>query len=197
MNPILLHPPDIEVRDQDGFSDEEFADFVLMHPDLRLERTSAKITYTLPPPFLESSFHESRVSRKLGNWSDKAGGEVISPAGMVFLPNGACYFPDAGWMSPATLADWRARGGRTAKVSPDFVVEIRSESDRLPTLQAKMADWIDGGVRLAWLLDPIAQQAWVYRPGQPQPQHYPDFNTPLSGEDVLPGFVFDLQLLVV
>jgi len=54
--------------------------------------------------------------------------------------------------------------------------------------------WIANGVRLAWLIDPENQQAWVYRADGSE-THILDFQQVLSGESVLPGFEFDLHLL--
>ena len=55
--------------------------------------------------------------------------------------------------------------------------------------------WMANGVRLAWLIDPIAQKAWVYR-ADGITETVSDFNAQLSGEAVLPGFTFDLKELV-
>ena len=73
---------------------------------------------------------------------------------------------------------------------PDFVVELRSETDRLPTLQKKMAEYIANGARLGWLIDPLGRQVFVYRPGAPV-EHLRQPAT-LSGAPVLAGFTLDL-----
>jgi Uma2 family endonuclease len=80
-----------------------------------------------------------------------------------------------------------------ANVCPDFVVELRSRSDSLKTLQEKMREYMDNGARLRWLIDPKNRRVEIYRQGQEvevssQPQT-------LSGEDVLPGFVLQLDLI--
>ena len=73
---------------------------------------------------------------------------------------------------------------------PDFVVELRSRSDRLSVLQAKMEEYMANGARLGWLLDPLEQRAHIYRPGvQPEILDKPDS---LSAEPELPGFTLDL-----
>jgi Uma2 family endonuclease len=74
---------------------------------------------------------------------------------------------------------------------PDLVVELRSPSDPLATVQAKMREYIENGARLGWLLDPGSRQAYVYRPGEsPRVLENPH---KLSGEPELPGFVLDLR----
>ncbi|MEL6164653.1 MAG: Uma2 family endonuclease, partial [Cyanobacteria bacterium J06628_3] len=75
-------------------------------------------------------------------------------------------------------------------LAPDFVIELRSESDRLKSLQDKMQEYLQNGVRLGWLVNPQDKQVEIYR----QNQLVEVVNIPikLSGEDVLPGF--ELQL---
>jgi Uma2 family endonuclease len=76
-------------------------------------------------------------------------------------------------------------------LAPDFVVELRSISDSLGTIQAKMDEYLTNGVRLGWLLDSAARQVFVYRPGEPV-QCLTGLEC-ISGEPELPGFVLDLR----
>jgi Uma2 family endonuclease len=73
---------------------------------------------------------------------------------------------------------------------PDFVVELRSESDSLTKLRAKMQEYIDNGARLGRLIDPQNRRVEIYRRGVAVEvlENPPD----LSGEEVLPGFVLNL-----
>ncbi|MEH2456506.1 Uma2 family endonuclease [Nostoc sp.] len=80
-------------------------------------------------------------------------------------------------------------------------VELRSASDSLKTVQQKMQEYIDNGVRLGWLIDPQNQQVEIYRPGQEVEvlrRRSPSETSPtsLSGEDILPGFVLDLAQIL-
>ncbi len=81
-----------------------------------------------------------------------------------------------------------------AYITPDFIVELMSPSDRLKALKKKMAQWIDNGVKLAWLIDPQNQQAFIYR-ADGTVDKIASFDKKLSGEDVLPGFEFNLSIL--
>ncbi|MFM7366591.1 MAG: Uma2 family endonuclease, partial [Sphaerospermopsis kisseleviana] len=76
-------------------------------------------------------------------------------------------------------------------ICPDFVVELRSETDSLKTLQEKMEEYIENGVKLAWLIDRKQQKVYIYRPSQPVEEL--DHPQTLNGEDILPGFVLDLR----
>ncbi len=65
------------------------------------------------------------------------------------LPKGATRSPDAPWVSqPRWDALTTEQKGTFANICPDFVVELRSSSDRIEPLQAKMKEYIDNGPRL-------------------------------------------------
>lgn len=72
---------------------------------------------------------------------------------------------------------------------------MRSDSDRISQLKKKMADtWMANGVHLGWLVDPMSEIVYLYRQnGSVEEVH--GFDQELSGEDVLPGFIFKLSLL--
>ena len=111
------------------------------------------------------------------------------------LPSGAVRSPDAAWV---VKERWEALSESEQEkfppLCPDFVVELKSESDPLRAVQEKMGEWLENGCRLAWLLDPQGQKAYGYRPGRPAAE-WEGFTQRLSGEDVLPGFALDLALL--
>jgi Uma2 family endonuclease len=73
---------------------------------------------------------------------------------------------------------------------PDFVAELRSSSDQLPILQAKMREYLSCGSRLGGLIDPLTRRVWVYQPGK----NVERLEEPalISGEPLLQGFVVDL-----
>ena len=108
------------------------------------------------------------------------------------FPNGAVRSPDCSWV---TLARWEAlpeaERDRFSNLVPDFVLELRSPSDRLPVARAKMAEYMDNGVRLGWLLDPANRTVEIYRPGQDVEVLYQPAT--VSGEPVLPGFELNLE----
>lgn len=80
---------------------------------------------------------------------------------------------------------------RFLPLCPDFVVELRSPSDPVPTIEAKMREYLENGARLGWLLDSQERKAYVYVPGEPvRVLNNPDT---LSGEPALAGSVLDLK----
>lgn len=108
------------------------------------------------------------------------------------LPNGGHRSPDAAWISRER---WNALSDKERQtfppLCPDFVIEQRSPSDRLKSLQAKMQEYLDSGSRLGWLVNPQDKQVEIYRLSRAIDVLQPP-NT-LSGENVLPGFILRLQ----
>jgi Uma2 family endonuclease len=78
-----------------------------------------------------------------------------------------------------------------APICPDFVVELRSKTDRLARLQARMVEYIENGAQLGWLLDPAARRVYIYRPGRAVETL--DAPETIAGDPVLPGFVLQLR----
>ena len=110
------------------------------------------------------------------------------------MPNGTNRSPDASWVR---LNCWLALTSQEREafppLCPDFVVELRSPTDNLKNLQAKMQEYIEQGATLGWLIDPKTKQVEIYRSGQDR--EVLNQPTTLSGENILPGFVLDLQSL--
>ena len=142
-----------------------------------------------------SSWEELETGRILGNWAEAYGGEAHGARLGIRLPNAQRYTPDAAWISPEQLANqpepYPAPYDWLLPFCPAFVVEIRSRSDRLAPLQRKMADYVANGALLGWLIDPYRRQVHIYRPGV-DPEILDDPET-VSGETVLPGFVFEVR----
>ena len=116
-------------------------------------------------------------------------GRVFDSSGGFTLPNGAVKSPDVTWIEKSKL-DSIPPGVAFPLVIPDFVVELRSQSDSLETVRKKMQEYLDNGVRLGWLVNPQKKQVEIYRLGQQK--EVLDSPTTLSGEDVLPGFLLDI-----
>ncbi|UNU26578.1 Uma2 family endonuclease [Microcoleus vaginatus] len=173
---------------------EQFEALALANPDLRLERTAAGELIVNPPTGGESSSRNLSISGQFGNWCETHEhlGEGFDSSGGFILPNGAIRSPDASWV---TRTRWEALTPKQRKgfvpLCPDFVVELRSASDSLSTLQTKMREYIDNGARLGWLIDPQNQRVEIYR--QQTEVEILINPTELSGEDVLPGFVLNLR----
>jgi Uma2 family endonuclease len=162
---------------------------------LRFERLATGEVIIMPPAFGISGHRNLHVAAQIQAWSVADGTGVAFDASAGFrLASTAVFAPDVAWVRRDRLMalDESRRKG-FVYLCPDFVVELRSETDRLPALQRKMAHYVENGLRLGWLLDPRERVAWVYRPGVAPEQHEaPDS---LSGEPELPGLRVDLRAL--
>ncbi|EGK89204.1 Uma2 family endonuclease [Microcoleus vaginatus PCC 9802] len=173
---------------------EQFEALALANPDLRLERSAQGELIVNPPTGGESGSRNLSISGQVDRWCEAHEdlGEGFDSSTGFILPNGARRSPDASWVSRAR---WEALTAKERKgfvpLCPDFVVELRSASDSLSTLQTKMREYIDNGARLGWLIDPQNQRVEIYR--QQTEVEILINPTELSGEDVLPGFVLNLR----
>lgn len=172
---------------------EQFEAIALANRDLRLERTAAGELIVNPPTGGESGQRNFSITGQLARWyeeNEDLGAAFDSSTGFR-LPNGGDRSPDASWVRRER---WEALTPQQRKgfvpLCPDFVVELRSESDSLRSLKTKMQEYIDNGARLGWLIDPKNRRVEIYRPGaEVEVLENP---SELSGEDVLPGFVLNL-----
>jgi Uma2 family endonuclease len=176
-------------------TDEALYRLCASNRELRIERTREGELIIMPPTGGEASRRNSLIVIELGTWNARSGdGVVFDSSGGFLLPDGAMRSPDAAWV---TRERWERLSAeerrRFPPLCPDFVVELRSESDRLHPLQRKMEEWIENGCRLGWLIDPQEERAYVYRPGA-APREVPS-TAELSGEEVLPGFTLRLEQL--
>lgn len=173
---------------------EQFAAIAAVNRDLKLERTPQGELIVNPPTGWETGERNRSLTGQIDRWyeeNETLGKAFDSSTGFI-LPNGATRSPDASWVSQVR---WDAltseQKGTFANICPDFVVELRSNSDRLETLQQKMREYIENGARLGWLIDPQTRQVEIYRPGlEVEVLVNP---SELSGEDVLPGFILNLR----
>ncbi|MCC2544956.1 Uma2 family endonuclease [Hymenobacter sp. BT175] len=181
-----------------GMSDDQFFEFCQQHPELRIERSAQHEILIMSPTGSRSGKRNARLNGQLYIWwtQHQDLGEIFDSNSGFTLPDGAVLSPDASWVS---AAKWNAltpeQQDKFAPVCPEFVVELKSSSDSPKTLQAKMLDWLRNGAQLAWLLVPETETAYIYRPGQSEPEVVHGFDIALSGEDVLPGFRLELREL--
>lgn len=174
-------------------NDTQFVHVVADNPELRLELTAQGELLVMSPTGGKTGRRNSRIIQRLLNWSDDRGGGIVFDSSTGFtLPNGAKRSPDAAWV---TASRWRALSESEQEsfppLCPDFVLELRSATDNLATLEAKLAEYRDNGARLGWLLDPQTRQVWIYRPDQAtEVLRDPEI---LEGEDVLAGFQLELR----
>lgn len=174
-------------------SPDAFWDLCAANPGLRLTRTARGGLIAMAPSGSDSSSRNFDLCGQLWAWNRarKLGKAFDSSAGFT-LPEGFVHAPDASWIAQDRWdAIPRDQQRKFAPICPDFVVELMSPSDRRSDVVEKLKEFMTNGARLGWLIDPVAEQVEVYRKGLPVEV----LNRPptLSGEDVLPGFVLDLN----
>ncbi|MDB9516771.1 Uma2 family endonuclease [Roseofilum reptotaenium CS-1145] len=172
---------------------EQFEALAASNRDLRLERTATGELIVNPPTGWETGKRNFSIIVQLGRWyEDNQQGEAFDSSTGFILPNGANLSPDAAWISQErwdSLTD--EQKGTFANICPDFVVELRSKSDTLKSLQEKMQEYMENGARLGWLIDLQNRTVEIYRVGlEVEVLSNP---TELSGEEVLPNFVLNLR----
>ncbi|MEQ9486695.1 Uma2 family endonuclease [Coleofasciculus sp. F4-SAH-05] len=172
-----------------SISVEQFYEFCLANRDLRIERTASGEVIIMPPAFSDTGNRNMKIALQLGNWAEQDGtGEVFDSSAGFTLPNGAIRSPDGSWIK---LERWDAlseeQKASFAPICPDFVIELRSQSDTLSGLRNKMQEYIDNGTLLGLLIDRKNRNVYIYRPNQ-EPEILENPET-VSGEPVLPGFV--------
>jgi Uma2 family endonuclease len=168
MLPSIETESPIRIQPARHMSDDEFYAFCAVNPDLRIERTAKGEIVIMPGTGFETGNQNADLTAQLYSWAKRDGrGRAVDSGVEYFLPNGAARSPDASWVLRSRLAKLTAEQKKKfLHLCPDFVVELRSPSDRLPTLQAKMREWIDNGAKLGWLIDPKTRSVYIYRPGQ-------------------------------
>jgi len=173
----------------------QFEMLAIANRELSLERNHHGELIVNPPTSWETGERNSKIIQQLANWSDRnRTGKTFDSSTGFTLPNGAIRSPDASWISLQRWSQLTPQQKSTfPQICPDFVVELRSPSDNLSPLQAKMLEYRDNGARLGWLIDPQSRQVSIYQPEtEVMVLDNPDS---LAGEAVLPGFVLDLNVV--
>ena len=173
-------------------TDAEFAALGAEHPDLFFEMTAEGELVVMSATFSIPGLRNAEIGFQLKAWAkrDRRGWVSDSSTGFV-LPNGARRSPDAAWTlkSRVKQMDPAEREGFW-HLSPDFVIELRSPSDRPRAAREKMKEWIANGAALAWLIEPVERAVTIYRPGC-EPERLTGLDS-LPGQAPVEGFVLEL-----
>ena len=174
-------------------TDEEFSVFCSEHPDLNFEMTAEGELIVMAPTHFAIGNRNAQINHRLFSWAEKDSRGIVGESSTGFvLPNGARRSPDASWtlLSRITILEPIDRDG-FLHLCPDFVIELRSDTDRLSTLRKKMSEYIANGAQLGWLIDPKTSSVEIYRPGQ-ETEVVTGILT-IEGEGPVPGFVLPLE----
>ncbi|MEI6332352.1 MAG: Uma2 family endonuclease [Pseudanabaena sp. ELA645] len=172
---------------------EKFYQLCAENPDLKLERNTNGELVIMSPTGGETGAWNSDINLDLGLWNrQSSSGKIFDSSTGFALPRGSDRSPDAAWIP---IAKWNNLTPEQRKkflpLCPDFAIELLSPTDSWIKGLAKMQEYQDNGCRLGWLIDPEGKRVAIYRLGQPA--EILQSPSTLSGEDVLIGFVLNLE----
>jgi len=178
----------VRLRFERPMTDDELMRFCAENELVRVERERNGEILVMTPAGFGTGKMNSRIVRLLDEWAESDGRGVVTDSNAGYtLPDGSMRAPDVAWVANRR---WQALSKedqrRFAPICPDFVIELRSPSDKLPDLHAKMAQWIANGAQVAWLIDPEEKSVTIYRPGD-QPEHLVHA-TSVQGTGPIAGF---------
>jgi Uma2 family endonuclease len=163
-----------------------------LNPHLRLEIDRNNNLIILMATYDKTGEINSELNAELVIWNrqEKLGKVYDSSTGFKMPVTNSVKSPDVSFILHSRL-EVLENDSQFRTIAPDFVIELRSDTDRLKTVIAKMEEYIENGVRLGWLIDPQTENVHIYRlNGNHSMQN---FDETLSGEDVLPKFELNLR----
>ncbi len=181
------------LRLETPLSGDELLRFCADNENLRIERDETGELHVMTPAGNRTGQKNSYIVRMLGSWADADGRGYSFDSNTGFtLPDGSMRSPDAAWCKAArwdAMSDTDKDG--FSPICPEFIIELRSQADRLAALQAKMQMWIANGAELAWLIDPLEQAVTVYRPHETPEVHLRPIS--IHGTGPIDGFTLILD----
>lgn len=174
-------------------TNEQFFQLCQQNELILFERNADGTLVIMPLAGGITSNRNLNLSTQLYNWNrDESLGIAFGSCTGFTLPNSAVRSPNASWLKRDR---WdvltQEQKEKFAPVCPDFVLELCSATDCWKRLQDKMHEYLENGTRLGWLIDFETQKVEIYRQGQEV--EVLENPVSLSGEDVLPGFVLNLE----
>ena len=183
----------IRIRGDRPISDEELMRLSAQNEPMRFEREPNGDVLVITPSGNRTGRMNAHILQTLGVWAESDGRGYFFDSSTGFtLPDGSVRSPDAAWLlKPRWDALSEDDKDRFSPIVPDFVIELRSPTDKLSDLEPKMQMWIANGAEVAWLIDPIEKTVTVYRPGA-DPERLMD-PTSVQGTGPIAGFELIMQ----
>jgi Uma2 family endonuclease len=174
---------------------EHFEQLCQLNPELKLETNYQGELIIMSPTGYETGMNNAGLIAQFWNWNRQYQLGIVCDSSTGFiLPNSAIRSPDVSWIAQARVAQFsKEEKARFLPLTPDFALELMSPSDQLKTTQEKMREYRDNGVKLGWLINPQQQQVEIYR--LDKPTEVVNKPSSLSGEDILPNLVIELDFI--
>jgi Uma2 family endonuclease len=171
----------------------EFYEFCQLNPELRIERTSKGDIVVMAPTGGKTGKQNFKLIAAMGRWVEADGtGQGFDSSTVFSLPNGANRSPDVSWVRNERWENLSTtEQEQFPPLCPDFVIELRSQTDSLKALKMKLEEYTANGAQLGWLIDPLERKVHIYRPAA-EPEILDDPEK-VSGEPLLKGFALDLR----
>ncbi len=191
----MQFPITIKGQVLERMSDDEFFLFCQENSDTKFERNANGEIIIISPTTFNTGDRNAEIITQLRLWNKKYElGRVVDSDTGFYLPNGSMRNPDAAWVSNELLKSIpESELDKFPRLTPEFVIELKSVSDRIASQQAKMEEWMANGSQLGWLIDPEKEMVYVYSAGQVSTIN--GFDQQLSGAPLLPGFELNLSEL--
>ncbi|WP_247233332.1 Uma2 family endonuclease [Telluribacter sp. SYSU D00476] len=182
------------IKTVEGLTDELFFDLCQANSELRMERDRHGNIIVMAPTGADTGHFNADINGQLWYWNRQTGlGYVFDSSAGFTLPDGAVRSPDVSWIAKDRWESLTEKERQKfAPLCPDFIVEVRSLSDSLADLQAKMEAYQANGCRLGWLIDRPGNAVYIYRRHN-SPEIVRNEPVRLSGEDVLPGLEIEIR----
>lgn len=174
---------------------EHFAQLCELNPELKLEKNHHGELIVMSPTGYETGKNNADLLIQFGIWNRqyKLGVVCDSSTGFLF-PNGAIRSPDISWIAKERVARFsKEEKKQFLPLTPDFVLELMSPSDKFKDVQGKMKEYQENGVKLGWLINPQLQQVEIYEPDRSV--EVIDQPSVLSGGNLLPNLAIELDFI--
>ncbi len=170
---------------------DTFFDLAQANQDLRMELSAEGDLIVMPPTGGNTGRRNFKFAMKFGQWAEEnAQGEAFDSSTGFRLPDGAVRSPDTSWVSKAKLETLTHKQmEKYPPLCPDFVLELRSPTDRLEVVKEKMQEYMENGAELGWLIDPQEKRVYIYTADGVEELEHPQ---EVVGTGVLAGFVLEL-----
>ena len=155
----------------------------------RCELVRGKLVMMMPPGGRHGKLANLIAHRLTGFVADRHAGTILAEAGFVLSRDpDTVRAPDA-----AFLRAGREVGDGFIDGAPDLAVEVVSPGDRPGYVREKVAEWLEAGAEVVWVVDPRARTVTVHE-GTQGLRVFEETDT-LDGGRALPGCAFDLREL--
>ena len=184
----------LNTRSIGRLSDSQLFELCQDNSQLKIERNQNGELLIMSPTGGLTGKLNAEIIYQIETWNRKYKRGVVFDSSTGFLlENGAMRSPDMSWL---LKSKWdlltEEEKQKFPKVCPDFIIELRSSSDNLAQLKLKLEEWILNGATEAWLIDPIENKVYIYKPNSAT-QIIDTFKYVIQGTGILEGLAFELE----